>query len=90
MCWHIHPCVEHQWKPHREREHIHGAEPADHVLLRVRDERVGHAERHRDGTLRWRGSGKGLQEALSQDWLFRSLEAQETRQIVMLFGSVSP
>lgn len=50
---HLHPRVEHQWQPHRQRQHLHRPQPADPVLLRVRDERVGHAERHRHWTLGW-------------------------------------
>lgn len=54
---HLHPRVEHQRQPHRQRQHLHGPQPADPVLLRVGDERVGHAERHRHRTLRRRRQG---------------------------------
>lgn len=50
--------MEHQREPHREREHVHGQEPADCLLLRVGDERVGHTECHSNGTLGRRGPGE--------------------------------
>lgn len=56
--WHAYPRVEHQRQPYRECEHFHRPEPADCLLLRVGDERVGHTECHSDGTLRWCCSGK--------------------------------
>lgn len=55
---HLHSRVEHQRQPHRQRQHLHRPQPADPLLLRVGDERVGHAERHCHRALRWRCEGE--------------------------------
>lgn len=54
---HLHPHVEHQRQPHRQRQHLHGPQPADPVLLCVGDERMGHAERDSHRTLGRRRQG---------------------------------
>lgn len=67
---HTYPRVEHQWESGSECQHLHRQEPADCVLLCVRDERMGHTERHRHWPFRWCGPGESLaaDEAVWAAW----------------------
>lgn len=73
--WHTHPRVEHQWESSSECQHLHRQEPADCMLLCVRDERMGHTERHRHWPFRWCCPGESL-AAVEAVWAAWSLQEQ--------------